>query len=727
MPTKVKARPGAKQPRIAFLNVFRNSFCNSLIFGFWGVLGTACSSPESSKSAELAPPPAATAIPPLSSAPEGEEARPATVPGNQPSGIPPERIPSPPTTHSNVLPPEIPNLPLPSPRAVSVLPVDLGNLREQARLWLNSVGIEMSPEALQETEVLDLSARGLASLPLAALSTLPKLRELNLQRNSLREIDLSQLSSAGFESLKVVNLSCSLSPLPASVIEALGRTAPGILALNLESTGLQGFPRSAIPLSSGLSVLSEFVRLVSLSVGNTSAPDQYCPHPNSLSADMGLALASIKTLQWLNASYSNYDAQFVTPLSALPHLEKFEAQDNGFVDDAFLAATAQLKALTHLDVSFRAIKVTDVQASRKVTLQGIQTLTQVSPLTSLREFRIAGTRAFSKYALPAEALSALSALTQLRILDLSFSLANTTETELAALGTLGNLESLFLAKNFTQSALFFNMKFAEGLPNLQELSVHGYALKDDDLKILGTRTQLKNLTVGSVELGVNNGLEFLVPLQNLERLDFSESPMATHDLAPLAKLPKLTHLALMTGVQKQYDQIPLLKGLTSLTLASVWQSDAELAFLPLMPQLRELSIGNTKESCAGFIWVTCASDATLIQIGNLPEMTLLRMNGTAISSEGLRPLARLSKLESLDVRNSPKISGTASEILKSFPALKDLALTNTGVSAPEIVQLALDIFRLETLVAGQFSATENTQFGARSRVQLKPEESPLSW
>ena len=151
-------------------------------------------------------------------------------------------------------------------------------------------------------------------------------------------------------------------------------------------------------------------------------------------------------------------------------------------------------------------------------------------------------------------------------------------------------------------------KFLEEFPHLEGLRVDGLLLTENDLKVIGQRTNLKKLSLSGIQIietsdrqhrlqGTN--LRHLSQLTNLEMLDLSQSDFSG-GLQHLGRLPQLNTLILSSFENVNDASIAQLKELPhlqTLVLASVYMNnskttvtDAGLASLQQLPSLRTLYV-----------------------------------------------------------------------------------------------------------------------------------------
>lgn len=137
----------------------------------------------------------------------------------------------------------------------------------------------------------------------------------------------------------------------------------------------------------------------------------------------------------------------------------------------------------------------------------------------------------------------------------------------------------------------------------------------------------------------------------------------------LASLPKLRflHMSGFHMIDSYLDYVKEHTGLEALTLGDV--SDAALAFLRRLVNLRSLNVGLTK-----------ITDVGLVHLQGLSSLEALNLSSTEITDRGLHYLRELANLTDLDL-SSTQITDRGMVCLQELANLTNLDLSFTGVTA----------------------------------------------
>jgi len=199
--------------------------------------------------------------------------------------------------------------------------------------------------------------------------------------------------------------------------------------------------------------------------------------------------------------------------------------------------------------------------------------------------------------------------------------------------------------------------------NLQPLQ----KLKGNDLQIL----RLNKLTFKESEL------EYLSGLTGLQRLEVDSSDVSDKGLKAIAKLPNLVYLnlsrTLITG--KTLGDLAPLKKLTDLELGHNAICNGNLDGVASIQSLRALRI----QACQ-------LHDRDLESISHLKNLESLTMHeNKMITDNGIKCLAKMPKLEYLDIGQTPITAGGI-KALKACP-LKTIRMEIGQFKKTEIAQL----------------------------------------
>ncbi|BDC48020.1 hypothetical protein F183_A03360 [Bryobacterales bacterium F-183] len=342
-------------------------------------------------------------------------------------------------------------------------------------------------------------------------------------------------------------------------------------------------------------------------------------------------------------------------------------------------------------------------------------LKHLESLTNLRELRLAQGRVknFSFAVFPRlealdlsystatdEVLKSLSGLKNLRRLNLRDTLV--TDDGLAALSGVTSLEEIDL----------YGLKISDkgiahlrGLKNLRKLNLLGGPISDNGAEILAGLPRLRELNLYRAEL-TNAGVAKLRTLKELAFLDLRYTRATASGVEQLrAALPKCkvdfsgsvnmggkTNTAvpavgapepaiakwIQTGLR---GRVEMREGhIVTVALARTQVTDAHIAVLAALPQLRELDLNATE-----------VGDLGAAALAKCPSLEALHLGSTTISDRGLPSLAGLTKLRTLN------ISGTLVKTLAPLPPnLTDLDLSSNHIQTPSITHV-LALQKLERL------------------------------
>jgi len=199
-----------------------------------------------------------------------------------------------------------------------------------------------------------------------------------------------------------------------------------------------------------------------------------------------------------------------------------------------------------------------------------------------------------------------------------------------------------------------------GRGSLEEMNFEHCRLGTPDLNRFSAFPSLRLLHLDGARFPVE-GLRALAAATSIKELVLSRVPVADDDLRPLALLPELSRLELVsTRVQGR-------------TLA-------------LFSGLRRLVLGTDLE------------DRSLSFLDRLDQLTSLGLYGVPLLPEALGRIAARSRLEMLDLRD-PGLEESALEPLRGHPALRSLNFQGMTVTEPS-AELFAEIPRLEKIYFG---------------------------
>jgi Leucine-rich repeat (LRR) protein len=229
-------------------------------------------------------------------------------------------------------------------------------------------------------------------------------------------------------------------------------------------------------------------------------------------------------------------------------------------------------------------------------------------------------------------------------------------TDLSPIPKLKKLETLMLysAKNLTDLTPLGELK------GLKKLELYN-AKKITDFSPLANLSELQRLYLGLLNYP---DLEFLTPLNNLERLQFVAEPEDITDISPLAGKTQLKELHFNKADVTDLSPLKDAKNLEKLELSGTKVSD--LSVLKELKKLTSLDLGYIQ-----------SESVDLEPVGELSELTYIDLTNS--TSPDYSPLARCTKLERIEAAN--KSGFNSLDVIKALPHLKYLNLgANQNIS-----------------------------------------------
>lgn len=181
------------------------------------------------------------------------------------------------------------------------------------------------------------------------------------------------------------------------------------------------------------------------------------------------------------------------------------------------------------------------------------------------------------------------------------------------------------------------------------------------------------------------GLAYLHPLRDLERLVLESHDPGLEGYEALAEFPKLRHLELSgTLLTPRMTGLNLLSGLEVLRLDYPELDDRVAGELGGLENLRQLDLSGTN-----------ISDEGLVALENMDELRILSLHHTRVTNRGLRHLAHLRRLERLDLDHTDVVDAGVAH-LAGLEELRELRLDATLVTDAAIEHL-VGLQKLERL------------------------------
>jgi Leucine-rich repeat (LRR) protein len=219
-----------------------------------------------------------------------------------------------------------------------------------------------------------------------------------------------------------------------------------------------------------------------------------------------------------------------------------------------------------------------------------------------------------------------------------------------------------------------------------DLARAGMLLSLEQVFVVGDQTQPSHVTEA--------GLAHLRDLKSLRTLGLQNTPISDAAMAPISQLRSLESLG-FTHAQLTDSGLAQLGGLKRLRRLSLYlcsgYTGAGLSFLKDLPQLESLVLYGQE-----------ITDQAAVNIAEAKNVRTLDLRDTAITDEGLRHLAGLTKVEVLyvlpvsgDIKDGqivrstePRISDAGLQYIGQMTELRGLILSSTRVTAHGMKHLA---------------------------------------
>jgi len=211
----------------------------------------------------------------------------------------------------------------------------------------------------------------------------------------------------------------------------------------------------------------------------------------------------------------------------------------------------------------------------------------------------------------------------------------------------------------------------------ERLSADYYELTDDSLSCLENMKRLKDLSLGFTRIS-DRGIEHIARLP-LVKLNLIETRITDRGLSGIARIRSLAVLSVAsTGVtDRGMIYLKDLENLRDLNLSNTRITDRGIATLaPALKNLTSLNIGNT------FVSKNC-----LPCLASMRGLESLIIDGTEIKGGDLDCLAGKIDLLTLYMENCNVTDSDIKAIVRSFPGLKHLNISGTGVGEEGIKSL----------------------------------------
>jgi internalin A len=225
------------------------------------------------------------------------------------------------------------------------------------------------------------------------------------------------------------------------------------------------------------------------------------------------------------------------------------------------------------------------------------------------------------------------------------------------------------------------------LPALTVLDLSETRITDRGLLDLKTASHLTELNLYYAELVSDQGIAVVKSLPHLKRLNLRGTKITDSTLQLLNRLASLESLdiAFAQVTDSGIGQLAL-PNLKELSIGGDKLTDAGLQALRQLPTLTNLDLSGAQRTDSG-LWSVSLTESGLDAISTLKDLRLLRLNGENISARGLEKLKGLSKLERLDLQSCVRVKDDAAAVLESFPALRMVDVTASGMTAKSLMEL----------------------------------------
>jgi hypothetical protein len=184
------------------------------------------------------------------------------------------------------------------------------------------------------------------------------------------------------------------------------------------------------------------------------------------------------------------------------------------------------------------------------------------------------------------------------------------------------------------------------LMNLETLSLHGCKkLTDKSMSWVAKLPCLTSLDVGSTSI-LDAGVGTISLMPNLKHLSFASTKVSRDGFRSTSKMHHLTHLDAGGCVASTDECLINLKGLSGLLYLDI------------------------------SYWTMCLTSGGLDALINFPSLTYINLEGneTLTSADGMKALARLTSLQTLNLIGCPMVTDQSLSVLSSLQQLETLSL-----------------------------------------------------
>lgn len=399
-------------------------------------------------------------------------------------------------------------------------------------------------------------------------------------------------------------------------------------------------------------------------------------HPSGVDDDGLVHLAKLPSLRYLTF-WGNFTDAGLVHLKNIPSLRILKLHQLP-ITDAGLAHLSFLNGLENLSLY-----------NTQVTDKGIAHLKKMH---SLKKLNLGFTKVTDA------GIADLAEIKSLEYLDWPCKVTD------EALGYLAQLSNL---KHLKTSMPDGGLEQLTKLKSLEELSIGGSGVTDEDMSHIAKLTNLKHLALFGCAI-TDEGLAKLTALKSLVELWLWEPKGVTiSGLSCLNTMPNLTKLD-THGVIQDNSGLDI-SGLTKLEHLTIWTShkegmirDEDLACLVNLKRLKWFQVSITDKKPMAAI-----GDKGMAYLAGLTNMERLTIGGSNLTDEGLKYLGNMKKLYLLHIIGG-KLSDEGLHHLEVLKSLKILDIdAENNFSSGDLIRLRKKLPKLETLRVGE----ENTNYG----------------
>lgn len=226
------------------------------------------------------------------------------------------------------------------------------------------------------------------------------------------------------------------------------------------------------------------------------------------------------------------------------------------------------------------------------------------------------------------------------------------------------------------------------LPNLERLDLSLTRITDHGLQRLKPAPGIVELNLYYTEQITDEGMSAVRGWKKLKSINLRGTKITDTTLEHLATVTTLESIdigfAQVTDVG--LDRLSPLSSLKTLVVGGNKLTDVGLGALRQFPALESLSLGGSQRTDSN-LWTISLTESGVDTITTLGELRELRLDGMPVTPRWLEKLKALKKLERLNLQGCKKIDDTAAPLLASWPGLRVLDVTATGITEKGLAEL----------------------------------------